>query len=131
MTISLGRIDHIVLTVCDIDKTIQFYRDVLGMNEITFGDKRKALQFGNQKINLHPESSEISPKAKHPATGAMDICFITLSPIANVIDDLRKLNINIELGPVQRQGAQGNTTSVYIRDPDENLIEIAHYNDER
>jgi len=129
MMISLDRIDHIVLTVRDIDKTIVFFCDVLGMTEISFGDKRKALQFGHQKINLHPESNDINPKAKHPATGAMDICFITQSPIDNIIDDLLKLNINIELGPVQRQGAQGNMTSVYIRDPDDNLIEIAHYND--
>lgn len=129
MTISLDRIDHIVLTVRDIDKTIQFYCNVLGMAEVTFGDKRKALEFGNQKINLHPQSSEISPKAKHPAVGAMDICFITQSAINSVIEDLQKLNINIELGPVQRKGAQGNMTSVYIRDPDDNLVEIAHYNE--
>lgn len=131
MTISLDRIDHLVLTVRNISKTIQFYCNVLGMNEITFGNKRKALKFGNQKINLHPQSSEITPKAKQPTPGAMDICFITQAPIDSVIDNLQKHTINIELGPVQRQGAQGNMTSVYIRDPDDNLIEIAHYDNER
>ena len=128
MTISLDRIDHIVLTVRDIDQTIQFYCNVLGMTEISFGDNRKALQFGNQKINLHPQPSNITPRAKQPTPGAVDICFITQSSIGSVIEKLQKHAIDIELGPVQRQGAQGNMTSVYVRDPDENLIEIAHYN---
>ena len=128
MTITLDRIDHIVLTVRDIDQTIEFYCNVLGMTEITFGDNRKALKFAKQKINLHPQPSDITPKANQPTPGAMDICFITQSPIDGIIDSLQKHDINIELGPVQRQGAQGNITSVYIRDPDNNLIEIAHYN---
>ena len=131
MTISMNHIDHLVLTVTDIEQTIQFYCYVLGMTEITFGEQRKALQFGNQKINLHPQPSQITPRAKQPTPGAMDICFITQSSIDKVIANLQKHNINIELGPVQRQGAQGNMTSVYIRDPDDNLIEIAHYNDEQ
>ncbi|WP_455218851.1 VOC family protein [Kaarinaea lacus] len=131
MTIPLDRIDHIVLTVRDINKTIQFYCNVLGMEEITFGDSRKALKFGKQKINLHPQHSEITPKAKQPTPGAMDICFITQSSMDSVIEKLQKHAVNIELGPVQRQGVQGNMTSVYIRDPDDNLIEIAHYNNER
>ena len=128
MTISLEKIDHLVLTVRDIDQTIQFYCNILGMTEITFGDNRKALQFGKQKINLHPHPSDITPRAKQPSPGALDICFITQSPIDDVINNLEKHAINIELGPVQRQGAQGNMTSVYIRDPDDNLIEIANYN---
>ena len=130
MTISLDHIDHLVLTVRDIEQTIQFYCDVLGMTEITFGEQRKALQFGNQKINLHPQPSQITPRAKQPTPGAMDICIIARASIDKVIDKLQKHGINIELGPVQRQGAQGNMTSVYIRDPDDNLIEIAHYNNE-
>jgi len=128
MTIALDRIDHIVLTVRDIDQTIEFYCNVFGMTEVTFGDNRKTLKFGKQKINLHPQPSDIKPKANQPTPGAMDICFITQSPIDSIIDSLQKHDINIELGPVQRQGAQGNITSVYIRDPDDNLIEIAHYN---
>jgi catechol 2,3-dioxygenase-like lactoylglutathione lyase family enzyme len=128
MTIALDRIDHIVLTVRDIDQTIEFYCNVFGMTEVTFGDNRKTLKFGKQKINLHPQPSDITPKANQPTPGAMDICFITQSPIDSIVDSLQKHDINIELGPVQRQGAQGNITSVYIRDPDDNLIEIAHYN---
>ena len=128
MTIAINRIDHIVLTVRDIEKTARFYCEVLGMGRQTFGNNRTALTFGNQKINLHTLPNDISPKASCPTAGSMDICLVTETPITIVIDDLQQQNINIEQGPVQRQGAQGNITSIYIRDPDGNLVEIAHYN---
>lgn len=129
MTFAIDRIDHIVMTVRDIEATARFYCDNLGMTRVTFGKDRTALTFGHQKINLHPVSNDIVPTASHPASGALDICLITDSPIGTVIDELEQKNIAIELGPVQRQGAQGNMTSVYLRDPDGNLVEIGHYND--
>ena len=96
MTIILNQIDHLVLTVRNIEQSIAFYCNVLGMTEITFGNNRKAVQFGNQKINLHPEPSEINPRAKHPTPGSIDICFITQSPINHIIGQLQKHEINIE-----------------------------------
>ncbi len=128
MNLLLERIDHLVLTVRDINKTIQFYSSVLGMSEVDFGENRKALKFGHQKINLHPHPSEIRPQAKQATPGSMDICFVSQSPMDDVIKNLLLHGVKIELGPVQRTGAEGNMTSVYIRDPDENLIEIASYN---
>ncbi|WP_455222034.1 VOC family protein [Kaarinaea lacus] len=127
MTFAIDRIDHIVMTVRDIEATARFYCDALGMTRVTFGEDRTALMFGNQKINLHPIINSITPTATQPTPGALDICLITESPITKVIDDLRRKHIDIELGPVQRQGAQGNMTSVYLRDPDGNLVEIGHY----
>ncbi|MDX1812833.1 MAG: VOC family protein [Gammaproteobacteria bacterium] len=127
MNFAIDRIDHIVMTVRDIDATVRFYCEALGMTRVTFGEDRTALTFGNQKINLHPLINDITPIASQPAPGALDICLITDSPISTVVDELRQKNIDIELGPVQRQGAQGNITSVYLRDPDGNLVEIGHY----
>jgi len=127
MSLSINRIDHIVLTVKDIDQTIWFYCDVLGMEEIEFGENRKALKFGKQKINLHPVSSDISPAAQSPMPGSQDICLICDSPIEEVAAMLEKHGIAVEEGPVTRTGAQGEITSVYCRDPDGNLLEISNY----
>ena len=126
MTLSIERIDHIVMTVNDIEQTIWFYGDVLGMEEIEFGDNRKALRFGNQKINLHEKTREISPVAEYPTPGSQDICLISSSPINEITAMLEKHGVAIEEGPVLRQGAQGEITSVYCRDPDGNLVEIAN-----
>lgn len=123
-------LDHLVLTVQDIDATCAFYSRVLGMRVATFGSGRKALKFGNEKINLHEVGKEFEPKASRPTPGSADLCFITQTPIAEVIRHIRLFGIEIELGPVQRTGARGYMTSVYIRDPDQNLIEIANYLDE-
>ena len=117
------------MTVRNIKKTTRFYCDILGMTKLSFGDNRTALAFGKQKINLHPLANDITPKASTPTPGSLDICLITETPIASVIDELQQKNVSIEQGPVQRHGAQGNMTSIYIRDPDDNLIEIANYND--
>ncbi|MDQ0861055.1 VOC family protein [Bacillus sp. V2I10] len=123
----IKQIDHLVLTVKDIEETIKFYTIFLGMKEETFGLGRKALCFGFQKINLHEAGNEFEPKAKHPLPGSADLCFISDENIEKVITHLRKNNVMIEEGPVKRTGALGPILSVYIRDPDQNLIEISHY----
>lgn len=124
----LEAIDHLVLTVKDLAQTIAFYRDILGMQVEYFGknQERVALKFGSQKINLHEWKKEFEPKAKYPTPGSIDICFLTKVPLEKVMDHLQKSKIEIIEGPVERTGAQGKILSVYIRDPDENLLEIAN-----
>ena len=123
--IVLDRLDHIVLTVRSIERTCAFYDDVLGMDLITFQGNRKALIFGRQKINVHELGKEYEPKAYVPTPGSADLCFLTHTPLLDVIHHLNSLSITIEAGPLERTGAQGPILSVYIRDPDENLIEIS------
>ena len=123
-------IDHLVLTVRDIDASCTFYERVLGMEIITFGAGRKALAFGRQKINLHQYHQEFEPKAKVPTPGSEDLCFITTTPIPEVLEQLRAQNIDVLEGPVRRTGAVGSILSVYCRDPDGNLVEIANYKGE-
>lgn len=123
----VDRLDHFVLTVRDIDETIGFYQMVLGMAPVTFGAGRKALTFGQSKINLHSADAPIVPHANHPVPGSADLCFVTSDSIGSVIDHLCKLGVPVEDGPVQRTGALGPITSVYLRDPDGNLIEISSY----
>ncbi|WP_407479678.1 VOC family protein [Elizabethkingia miricola] len=120
-------IDHIVLTVADIEKTVQFYTEVLGFELITFGDNRKALRFGNQKINLHQKGREFEPKALFPTSGSADICFITETGLEDVLKEFQAKNIQITEGIVERTGALGKIRSVYLRDPDSNLIELSNY----
>jgi catechol 2,3-dioxygenase-like lactoylglutathione lyase family enzyme len=123
--VKIDRLDHLVLTVRDVEATCEFYSRVLGMDAITFGNGRRALSFGNQKINLHPAGTPIPPHAMHPQPGSADLCFITSSPIPEIISDLGKNGVLIERGPVRRTGANGPIVSVYFRDPDSNLIEVA------
>lgn len=123
---NIDRLDHLVLTVTDMEKTCEFYSTALGMKVVTFGSGRKALQFGGQKINLHLHGQEFEPKAHRPAPGTADLCFITEVPLTQVVSHLQALGIDIEEGPVERTGALGPITSIYIRDPDLNLIEIAN-----
>ena len=123
----ISHLDHLVLTVADIDRTCIFYHHVLNFEIITFGNNRKALKFGQQKINLHQAGKEFEPKAKHPTPGSADLCFITATPLNEVITHLAHQQVEIQEGPVRRTGAVGNIMSVYIRDPDENLIEISNY----
>ncbi|HFK5585875.1 TPA: VOC family protein [Elizabethkingia anophelis] len=120
-------IDHIVLTVADIEKTVQFYTEVLGFELVTFGDNRKALRFGNQKINLHQKGHEFEPKALYATPGSADICFITETNVEDILKELRAKNIQITEGIVERTGALGKIRSVYLRDPDSNLIELSNY----
>jgi len=123
----IERLDHLVLTVADIAKTCEFYEKVLGMETVTFGAGRKALSFGQQKINLHQAGQEFEPKAVKPTPGSGDLCFITSTPVAAVIEHLKKAGVAIEEGPVPRTGATGPIQSVYFRDPDGNLIEVSNY----
>jgi catechol 2,3-dioxygenase-like lactoylglutathione lyase family enzyme len=122
----IDHLDHLVLTVADIDATVAFYTSALGMELITFG-ARKALRFGSQKINLHQAGREFEPRAKHPTPGSGDICLITKTPLEDVISHLGAVGVAVELGPVARDGAMGEIRSVYLRDPDANLIEISNY----
>jgi catechol 2,3-dioxygenase-like lactoylglutathione lyase family enzyme len=128
--VRVDRIDHLVLTVEDIDRTIAFYVGVLGMTETTFGSGRKALTFGPSKLNLHESGRELEPKALTPTPGSADLCLIVDQPIDRVVAELTSAGVPIEEGPVGRTGAQGPIVSVYVRDPDGNLIELSHYSAE-
>ncbi len=120
-------LDHLVLTVADIEATCAFYERALGMRRVVFGGGRVALQFGRQKLNLHQAGYEFEPKALRPTPGSADLCFVTSQPIEAVVAHLESVGVAIELGPVARSGALGPIQSVYLRDPDGNLIEIAVY----
>jgi len=119
-------LDHLVLTVADVETTCRFYSRVLGMEVVTFGEGRKALQFGSQKINLHQQGREFEPKAARPTPGSADLCFLTSVPLAEVVAHLQSAGVAIVQGPLQRTGATGPILSVYFRDPDGNLIEVAN-----
>jgi catechol 2,3-dioxygenase-like lactoylglutathione lyase family enzyme len=122
----IDRLDHLVLTVRDLEATAAFYQRALGMTRETFGAGRVALHFGLQKINLHPAGREFDPKAACPMPGSADLCFITKTPIEEVQAHLESCGIVIEEGPVARTGAQGPIVSLYLRDPDGNLIEVSN-----
>ncbi|CAH6845475.1 biphenyl-2,3-diol 1,2-dioxygenase III-related protein [Vibrio chagasii] len=123
----ISHLDHLVLTVRDIETTVDFYQSVLGMKPIQFGEGRWALSFGHQKINLHQQGKEFEPKAKHVQAGSADLCFITNTPIDEVFDHITGQGVIIEEGPVERTGAVDKITSIYLRDPDGNLIEVSNY----
>lgn len=125
--IPIHALDHLVLTVADIDQTCAFYQTVLGFRIVTFGQGRRAMEFGSHKINLHQAGREYDPKARHPTPGSADLCLITTLDLDSVIAHLTRAAVPIEEGPVARTGARGPIQSVYIRDPDHNLIEIARY----
>ncbi|MFY0544983.1 VOC family protein [Brevibacillus sp. H7] len=123
----IDRLDHLVLTVKNVDATCEFYNRVLGMEVVTFAGGRKALQFGSQKINLHEAGKEFEPKAHKPTPGSADLCFISKRQLADVITHLQSCGVEIIEGPVPRTGATGSIESVYFRDPDDNLIEVSRY----
>ncbi|XP_010139927.1 PREDICTED: glyoxalase domain-containing protein 5 [Buceros rhinoceros silvestris] len=123
----IQRLDHLVLTVKSIEDTVAFYSKALGMEVVTFKGNRKALRFGNQKFNLHEVGKEFEPKARHPVPGSADICLITQVSLDQLLDHLKACGVIIEEGPVARTGAMGPITSIYFRDPDENLIEVSRY----
>jgi catechol 2,3-dioxygenase-like lactoylglutathione lyase family enzyme len=125
--VRIDRLDHLVLTVADIDATVAFYTRVLGMEAVTFGAGRTALAFGRSKINLHRAGHEFEPKACCPTPGSADLCLIAAGPLEQVIEDLAAHGIPVEEGPVERTGATGPILSVYFRDPDQNLIEVSTY----
>ena len=127
----IDRIDHIVITAFDVERTLDFYSKVMGMEPITFAGGRRGLSFGRQKINLHQSGREFEPKALKPTPGSMDLCFITETPLAEVISHLKSHGVAIAQGPVEKTGAQGPMMSVYFRDPDGNLIEVSNYGEPR
>lgn len=123
----VDRLDHLVLTVADLDATIEFYVGVLGMAHTVFADGRHALTFGPSKINLHQSGHEFEPKALHPEPGSADLCFVVDEPIDELFEILTSAGVPITEGPVDRTGATGPIRSVYVRDPDQNLIELSNY----
>lgn len=123
---NIDSLDHLVLTVQDIDASCAFYTEALGMQVVTFGAGRKALRFGTQKINLHAHGHEFEPKARQPAPGSADLCFLTSVPIDEVGRHLASCGVEILGAPVARTGASGPILSIYCRDPDGNLIEISN-----
>ncbi len=125
--VSIDSLDHFVLTVADLDQAAGFYERVLGMRPVTFGAGRHALAFGHSKINLHQAGQEIEPHAARPIPGSADVCLITTAPPGRIMAHLDTQGVTAELGPVSRTGARGPITSIYVRDPDGNLIEIASY----
>ncbi|MBX9633967.1 MAG: VOC family protein [Magnetospirillum sp.] len=120
-------LDHLVLTVADIERTVDFYCGILGMQRVAFGAGRVALAFGAQKINLHQQGREFEPKAAVPMPGSADLCFVVGLPLSQVVAQLTDAGVALEEGPVARTGAMGPITSVYVRDPDGNLIELSQY----
>lgn len=120
------KLDHLVLTVKDIAATCDFYQSVLGMKTVTFAENRKALLFGSGKINLHEAGKEFKPKALRPTPGSADLCFITKTPVSAVAEKLRALFIPVIEGPVNKTGAFGPLLSIYLRDPDGNLVEVSN-----
>jgi len=122
----IERLDHLVLTVADIERSCEFYVQVLGMETVRFGEGRRALAFGEQKINLHQQGREFEPKAANPTAGSADLCFIAGRPMEHILARLAERGVEVEEGPVQRSGATGPILSVYFRDPDGNLIEVAN-----
>jgi len=122
----ISKLDHLVLTVKDLEKTTSFYESVMGMQKEVFGDGRLALKFGGQKINLHQLGNEFEPKAHKPMPGSADLCFITPTPLDDAMAHVKRCGVEIIEGPVERTGAHGPIRSFYFRDPDHNLIEVAN-----
>ena len=125
--LEMDRLDHLVLTVRDIPRTVDFYTRVLGMRPVTFAGGRRALAFGRQKINLHLAGREFEPRAAQPQPGSADLCFITETPLKDAMDHIASCGVELVLPPSPRTGAVGAMQSIYLRDPDENLIEVSNY----
>jgi catechol 2,3-dioxygenase-like lactoylglutathione lyase family enzyme len=120
-------LDHLVLTVQDLDSTVDFYTRVLGMTVSAFAEGRLALKFGSQKINLHELGGEVQPKARRAQAGSADLCFLSDDPLDTWLDHFEQEGVEVIGGPVRQVGALGPMDSIYCRDPDGNLVEIASY----
>jgi catechol 2,3-dioxygenase-like lactoylglutathione lyase family enzyme len=125
--VKVTRLDHLVLTVADLEATLDFYTRVLGMNVQAFAGGRLALRFGEQKINLHEAGREFAPRARLATPGSADLCLVVEQPLTDWIEHLEALGVPLVEGPVPRVGALGPMTSIYFRDPDGNLLELASY----
>lgn len=123
----ITHLDHLALTVANIETTTDFYQRTLGLEKQTFGGGWVALKFGHQKINLHQAGKEYEPNAQAPTPGSADLCFVTETPLAGAMQQVRDGGVEIIAGPVERAGATGPITSFYFRDPDLNLIEVCCY----
>ncbi len=124
--IQIDSLDHLVLTVRNLQSTLRFYEDALGMRPVVFGEGRHALHFGGQKINLHETERPVDPNVRHATPGSADFCLLTRTPIREVAAHLAALGIQVIQGPVRRTGARGPLESIYVYDPDENLVEVAN-----
>ncbi len=122
-------LDHLVLTVASVGISVRFYRDVLGLEEITFGNGRKAVRCGSQKINFHQAGAEVVPHAAFPVCGSGDICLVYGGELEKMVARLMRADVVIEHGPVERTGANGPIRSIYVRDPDGNLVELSVYHE--
>ena len=120
-------IDHLVITVADLEVTLAFYEKALGLRRVISPGRPAALHFGTQKINVHQADRTFDPKAKRPTMGAADFCLIADRPLAEIKEHLERNGVAIEVGPVKRVGARGDMLSIYFRDPDGNLIEVSEY----
>jgi len=120
------QLDHLVLTVADISRTVDFYTRLLGMTVQRFGEGRTALHFGEQKLNLHPVDRVLDPNVRHATPGSADLCFMVDDPIESWIAHLEQAGVPVIVGPVVRTGARGPIRSIYLYDPDENLIELSN-----
>ena len=121
----IGSIDHVVLTTRDLGRCLDFYTRALGLRIERYGENRIALRFGDHKFNVHPPGFDAGIKARFPTPGSLDLCFLADRPLDEVIARLRRENVAIEEGPINRTGARFTIRSVYVRDPDGNLIEIS------
>jgi catechol 2,3-dioxygenase-like lactoylglutathione lyase family enzyme len=122
----LESLDHLVLTVADMAATIAFYTTVLGCTEVSYGAGRKSLRFGDQKINVHPHDGSMPLVAKQPTPGSADLCFLSSTPVEAWVTYLARHGVAVEVAPSRKVGATGPIWSIYLRDPDHNLIEISN-----
>jgi catechol 2,3-dioxygenase-like lactoylglutathione lyase family enzyme len=122
--VRIRSLDHLVLTVSDVEATVRFYESI-GMRRETFGEGRVALRFGDQKLNLHEAGAEVVPHAAHPTGGSADLCFLVADDLDEVAKALSRADVRVELGPVDRTGATSQLLSLYVRDPDGNLVELS------
>jgi catechol 2,3-dioxygenase-like lactoylglutathione lyase family enzyme len=127
LVISVDKVDHLVLTVTDVDRALEFYERVLGMSAVTLPDGSRAVRFGTQTVQLRAANELVEPTATHPVPGSANLCFLVTNAIREVQEHLRAHDVRIEEGPMARIGSLGSVTSLYVRDPDGNLIEMARY----
>ncbi|GAB4224644.1 MAG: VOC family protein [Kiloniellaceae bacterium] len=125
LSVELDRLDHFALTVRDVEETCAFYEKALGMARQTFGEGRVALRFGRHRININPNPNDLSRKPAVPIPGSAEFCIVVRTPLEKIIAHLRGCGVDLEHGPAEAQGAEGPLRSIWFRDPDGNLVEVA------